>query len=331
MASKLLGLMSVFLLITACNLIPPGTPGTSQLETSVFQTLTAMPTLPPPTNVPAVVTPTSVVVLATPTVQILPPTGVPPTDTPPASPQPYATPIIQYPNPVPAYSPLYADQFIYYYFNNINQRNYQVTWSLLTDSFKFANNTAGEGGFLGYANFWDSVLRVDIFGVTITSHTGNFAVVSVNMRYNYRDGNVVSNLQTYNLVYDAGRGTWLFNSFTPIPTSVPPLPGTQTPQQFMNYYFSTINAGNYSLAWTFLTDGFKAVANHGSFTDYATFWGSVARVDIASLNLVSQTGSDAIVDITLVFNYNGGLVTSETVRYHLIYDAGRGTWLFTTL
>ena len=332
MINKILGLMIILLLLPACSLIAPATPSTGQLETSVFQTLTAMPSHVPATKTPAVVLPSPTVVRPTATLSLPTPTAtaIPPTNTPLPTSQPYPTVVVQQPPVVPGYSQLYPNQFIYYYFYNINQRNYQITWSLLTDSFKYANNSAGQSGFLGYANFWDSVARVDIFGVTITSQSGNYAVVSVNIRYTYQGGTVISNLQTYNLVYDAGRSSWMFNSFTPITTSTPLPPITQTPEQFINSYFGNINSGNYSLTWSLLTDRFKARMNNSDYSNYTNFWTSVSRVDINSVSLASLNGGTAIVNVFMVFNYHSGVVTSSNEVFCLVYDWSRSTWLFDT-
>ena len=207
MTNKIPGLMTTLLLLSACTLALPSTLDFSLVETGVSQTLTALPSPIPPSNTPIV---------------LLPPTGAPPlptpTFTPTYPPVPSSLPtltspaIVPLPTAFPVYSPQYPDQFIRYYYSYINQRNYQLTWSLLADSFKYAVNGAAQGGFLGYANFWDTVRRVDIFGVAVTSQSGGYAVVIVNMQYTYQNGFVASNLQTFNLIYNSGRATWLFNS-----------------------------------------------------------------------------------------------------------------------
>ena len=321
MTNKILGLMTSLLLLSACSLVSPSTPSINQVGTAIMQTLTALPSPTSPTKTIAAVPPTPTAILPTPTAILL-------TDTPTPTEVPSPTSVILPPPAVQVYSPQYPDQFIRYYYSKINQRNYQLTWSLLSDSFKYANNGADQGGFLEYANFWDSVRRVDIFGVTITSQSGGYAGVNVNMQYSYYSGAIISNLQPFNLIYDYNRGTWLFNSFTPISTSLPPPVIPQTPGGFIYNYFNNINAGNYSLTWSLLTDRFKTNMNHNSYDNYTTFWTGVSRVDISNVSIESQSGGNAVVSVYMVFNYNNGLVTSSTVRYYLIYDSGRGTWLF---
>ena len=328
MINKILALMTILIFLSACSLVAPVTPNTNQLETSVFQTLTALPSVLPPTNTPVVVLPTNTVLAPLPTMSLPTATAVPPTSTPVPTASPYPTIVVPPPTAVPVYSPSYPDQFIYYYFSNINQRNYPLTWSLLTDSFKYANNSADQMGYLGYANFWDSVQHVNILGVTITSQSGNYAAVNVNIRYTYKTGSVVSNLQPFNLLYDPSRGTWLFNSFTPITTSTPAPAIAQTPEQFIYSYFASINAGNYSLTWSLLTDHFKVNNNNNSYSNYTDFWTSVSRVDIDSVSLQSQSGGNVVVNVYMVFNYRSGVVTPSNIVFNLVYDWSRSTWLF---
>ena len=331
-------ILVLLLVLPACSLFTAVTPDTGQLETSVFQTLTAMPTLPPQINNPVPTTllpPTAAAPSSTP---VIPPTGTQPVPTSTATALILAT-VTPYvllptstnagplPTAIPLYSPQVADQFIHYYYNLINQRNYQVTWSLLTDSFKFANNSAAQGGYLGYADFWDTVKRVDIFGVTVTSQGGGYAVVNVSMQYTYKNGSIIPSLQAFNLVYDYSRNTWMFNSFTPIPTSAPTPTILQTPEQFIYNYFANINAGNYTLTWSLLTDLFKKNANNNSYTNYTDFWTTVSRVDVFSVSIASQSGLNAVVNVNMTFNYVGGNVVPSVQKFTLVYDSSRGTWL----
>jgi len=324
MTNKILGLITALLLLSACVPTLPSTPDINLVETAVSKTLTALPSPIPPTNTVIVVLPTSTSLLST---APLAPTNTP---VPTSSPIPTltATAIVLPPPAVPVYSPQFPDQFIRYYYSYINQRNYQLTWSLLADNFKYAVNGAGQGGFLSYADFWDTVQRVDIFGVSITSQSGGYAVVNVNIQYSYQNGFVTSNLQTFNLIYDYNRSTWLFNSFTPLATPLPPPVILQTPGEFIYNYFANINAGNYGFTWSLLTDRFKTNVNHDNYGDYVNFWTGVSRLDVSGVSIESQTGTNAVVTVGMIFNYSSGLVTTNNQRFYLFYDSGRGTWLF---
>lgn len=224
---------------------------------------------------------------------------------------------------VTGWSTQVPDQFIHYYYDHINLRDYQLTWSLLSDQFKANVNGPATGGYQGYVNYWNTVQQVNIFGVTISSQVGGTAVVLVNMQYVYLNGKVGSVLQPFNLIYDSTRGTWLFDSPTP--------PAYQTPGQFIYYYFNQINSRNYPLTWSLLTSAFIARNNGpdtGGYDGYVKFWNSVARVDVKGVTVSSQTSTHATVVTSLVFNYTNGVIAPATITYTLLYDSWRGTWMF---
>jgi hypothetical protein len=102
-------------------------------------------------------------------------------------------------------------EFINYYFKNINDRNYQMTWSLLSQNFINRMNSPAQGGYQGYVNFWNTVKQVDIIDVAIQSQNNNSAIVNVNMTIHYEDGSTASWHPQFSLVYDHSRNTWLFN------------------------------------------------------------------------------------------------------------------------
>jgi len=102
-------------------------------------------------------------------------------------------------------------EFINYYFRNINERNYQMTWSLLSLNFINTNNSPSQGGYQGYVDFWNSVRQVDIINVGIESQNNEAAEVNVTMTIHYENGFSASASQRFSLIYDLSRNTWLFN------------------------------------------------------------------------------------------------------------------------
>jgi hypothetical protein len=320
----------ILFFLAACAPSVPSTLSADVILTSVAQTLTAYPT-----QTPAVVTP-------------IPSEGVPttslPTDTLPAptattapppppvyvyiypTPVVYPTPII-YPTPIALWSPAYADQFIYYYYQKINARDYTTTWSLLTNAFKAAVNP---DGYSGYVAYWNSVSRVDINSVTVTSLASPFATVVVNMVYNYVAGYAVNSTQTFHLYYDTWRATWMFDSAAgTVPTSVPTaIPPVAYPADFIYYYFNNINARNYPLTWSLLDAYFISRNNPDGYTGYVNYWNSVSNVTVTYVTVNSYTSSYASVSVGLVFTYVSSLVTSANVTYQLIYNTSLGSWQF---
>jgi hypothetical protein len=335
-------LLLMFLGACSRSIFPtPSTPSSSGvIQNAVAQTLTALPS-----QTPAVISSTPL--------PIQPPTEPPvsttpaPTSTPqPPAPQTiiviyptaiiYVPPVV-YPTPIPVWSPAYADQFVQYYFQRINARDYTTTWSLLTEAFKNAVNGETTGGFTGYSTYWNSVQRVDIQSVSVTSWSTNYATVLVNMTYFYLNGYINASTQVYHLYFDAWRSTWMFDSAaaalaTPIPTPVPPtLTPPASPADFIYYYFNNLNLRNYWLTWSLLSPSFIANNNspaQGGYAGYVDFWDSVTRVDITFVTVNSNSGGYSDVTVGLVYNYRSGLITTGSPVYHLLYNYTLGTWQF---
>jgi len=321
----MLALIPALVFLSACTLFGPSKPSVDVAQTSLALTMTAYPsvtpTLPPSPTTTSLPSPT-ITPLPSSTPSPLPsPTPTVPSPTPTNSPKPVIPPTA-----VPGWSPAYADQFIRYYYQHINARDYATTWSLLTKSFIANKNSPEQGGYAGYINFWNSVQRVDITNVIVTGWVGNSADVVVEMVYTYYNGSVVPVHQPFHLFYNSSRGTWMFDSQAP--TAVP---HPSTPDQFIYYYFNNINLRNYGLTWSLLADSFIAQNNgpaEGGYAGYVSFWNSVARVDVTYATINSQGGGYADVSVGLVFNYTSGIVTSSSQLYHLFYNSALGNWQF---
>jgi hypothetical protein len=138
-----------------------------------------------------------------PTTTPLPPITI--TNAPPITLTPTHTPIGPVPistttTPSPSIPALPID-FIEFYYENINNRNYDLTWSLLSEQYKAERNPDGKGP---YMDFWNSVSRVDIYSLDYTEISSNSAIVVM-------DSNITATPLSYYLIWDSSRNTWLFN------------------------------------------------------------------------------------------------------------------------
>jgi hypothetical protein len=121
-------------------------------------------------------------------------------------------PVPTTPAPPTSAIPSDAVDFIYFYFDNINNRNYDLTWSLLSDSYKAKVNKTGKGP---YIDFWNNIINTkglvtisNIDQVTISEGTTSIVKIS---------SNIQSTPLNYYLVWDSSQNTWLFN---PMPESI---------------------------------------------------------------------------------------------------------------
>jgi hypothetical protein len=104
-----------------------------------------------------------------------------------------------------------VEQFIRTYFQAINSRNYENTWSLLSDAFKASANSPENGGYQGYVDFWNSVDRVEVLEIRVLEQSNQSAKAFVVANYHYKNGVTTTGEQNFYFVYDSSRNTWLFD------------------------------------------------------------------------------------------------------------------------
>ena len=103
-------------------------------------------------------------------------------------------------------SPVEPGQFIRVYYTAINNRQYDQTWSMLSDNFKRIKNPTGKGD---YIDFWESIARVDIENIEVQNQTANTAVVAAAVHYTKRNGGTDRSTYTFTLSFDPQRAGWL--------------------------------------------------------------------------------------------------------------------------
>jgi len=118
--------------------------------------------------------------------------------------------------PLPVQTP---QNFIQDYFNNINSRNYGLTWSLLSERFKNLLHGSSQDGYQTYIDFWNSVNQATVLEVNHTCE-GDLCAVNVTLQLDYANGQTDTSIYPYTLTYDLGRNTWLFD-LLPEPTTTP--------------------------------------------------------------------------------------------------------------
>lgn len=127
-------------------------------------------------------------------------------------------------------------------------------------------------------------------------------------------------------------------SSTPLPTQtaiaqVPAITttGIQDPAEFARWYFTRVwKERDYQNLWdNYLTASFKANVGSGLFEDYVGWWNSVERVDVNSVDVLENNGTDAWVRVNLTFRMKDRRVVRDQIYdYDFLYDATRGTWMF---
>ncbi|WP_346294239.1 hypothetical protein [Sphaerothrix gracilis] len=97
------------------------------------------------------------------------------------------------------------------------------------------------------------------------------------------------------------------------------------PQEFVQDYFANLNDRNYSYTWEALSSDFQAISE--SFEGYTDWWNSVDKIVLNSTKVVSQSGTQAVVDAELRYVMNTGTVANDDYgRIYLQWNTDKGNW-----
>jgi hypothetical protein len=103
------------------------------------------------------------------------------------------------------------DQFIRDYFAGIDNRDYERTWSMLSDKFKKKHNCCNPDGTFqlqSYVDWWNTVKKTEILKVQEINLNNNSATIKVWIRFYYKDGRVIEDNFTYGLIPDPNSNSW---------------------------------------------------------------------------------------------------------------------------
>ncbi len=135
-------------------------------------------------------------------------TSIAPSPLPPLNTQPPSTAAVlatQAPSRPP------PEQAVRTYYELVSQQRYDLTWALLTDSFKQRFNCCAPNyNYSGYTQWWDSVNYVDFGDVRTVSQNGDRAVVYAELYWVMNTGvrSGISGNPYIEVVYDNASGAW---------------------------------------------------------------------------------------------------------------------------
>ncbi|MEB3829894.1 protein kinase domain-containing protein [Phormidium sp. CCY1219] len=106
-------------------------------------------------------------------------------------------------SPSPSDRPSSA-QFIRSYYENINDREYRRTWSMLSPEFQ----RTGSESYQEYVEWWDSIRQVRVRRVNQISTRDEVAIADVALTYNKRNGKQSEETLRMTLIWDEENRTW---------------------------------------------------------------------------------------------------------------------------
>ena len=100
------------------------------------------------------------------------------------------------------------EEFLRNYFNAVtHQRNYEYTWTLMTDDFIERNTPSG---YSEYVNFWNSVDRVDLKSIELYEREETSVKCRIKMVMIINGKNYPIDAD-YHLIYNSNNNTWMFD------------------------------------------------------------------------------------------------------------------------
>ncbi|NJN75904.1 MAG: hypothetical protein HC796_06430 [Synechococcaceae cyanobacterium RL_1_2] len=103
-----------------------------------------------------------------------------------------------------------------------------------------------------------------------------------------------------------------------------------SPEIYVEAYFNAINEGRYEDGWYSLSPKFQTkMATEGGYASYLNWWrDQVKTVDVNSIEMLSQTDQEAVIDTNLTFHKHNGKSPSQTIRLVLIWEDNSKRWIF---
>lgn len=109
----------------------------------------------------------------------------------------------QYPNP---------EQFIKDYYQEINNRNYERSWSMLSKKFQGACcSVAGNDPYQVYRSWWDTIASVDTTSSYLQAWDTNPAEVFVTLKYITQKGETIEAFNTFLVIADPVKNSLLID------------------------------------------------------------------------------------------------------------------------
>lgn len=216
---------------------------------------------------------------------------------------PGVSPHVQTPNPIVSVNQ--PAQFIRNYYDEINNRNYSLTWSKLSPRFQ---HEANNDNFAGYANFFgQSVEWVDVLTTRASMADPQRPTIYVTLQIYQTDQCVRSEYHVFGLIPDVSGNSWLIDkqdisqqslncstthqsapTRTPTPISQPLQVGDDFESAITSVqtYYASVNQQDFDTAYNSLSAYFKTSAglNRSSFQQGYAGTGNIQLTNVSGVH-----------------------------------------------
>jgi hypothetical protein len=101
-----------------------------------------------------------------------------------------------------------------------------------------------------------------------------------------------------------------------------------SPEEAVHKYYSTLNQGQYNLAWEQLSEELRnnRKLHPNGYYSYRDWWSTVRKVELRSVELVNKDFPEAAVDVKLTYILKTGQLSNQSLQLFLFWNAQEEQW-----
>jgi hypothetical protein len=118
-------------------------------------------------------------------------------------------------------------------------------------------------------------------------------------------------------------GTAISREVNPTAT---PSPSIGDAERTISDYYGALTAGNYALAWSMLSTGFRDRSGQASFEGYEAFWKGIKQVEVVETALTASDTLTATFLVRLKYTQGSGQPWENSYFHTLVFEPQSGSW-----
>ena len=263
----------------------------------------------------------------------------PPENTKP-SPKPTASLFLS-PSPVkPVVKQKSAEESLKNYYKNINNRDYQAAWKML--SSKSRNDSKHHPqGYKSYTDWWTKVDNIQLISTNTIENNYEASIIESKLNYRLKSGRIFEQRLIFHWLWDIDSNQWLLDNVTRISEEQI---GNDSPTQSsensqsqikpsaadaLKNYYANINNQNYQAAWAMFTPQTRnnPQLHPEGYKSYTDWWTKVSNVDIIRAKVVENNGETSIVEAHLKYRLKSGKILEQKLIFSWLWDNQNNQWL----
>ena len=272
-----------------------------------------------------------------------PPEDTKPSSTPTESPLLFSSPVKPTPQKTaekPVIKQKSAEESLKNYYKNINNRNYQAAWRMLSSQSRNDSKRHPEG-YKSYTDWWTQVDNVKLISTDTIENNFQASIIESKLNYRLKSGRIFEQKLVFYWLWNIDSNQWLLDDVTRISeqqiSSDSPPQSSENSQsgikpsaaEALRNYYANINNQSYQAAWAMFTPQTRnnPQLHPQGYKSYTDWWTKVSNVDIISAKVVKNNGETSIVEANLKYLLKSGKVLEQKLIFFWVWDSNNNQWL----